>query len=338
MSMDDAGRKGAAMEQRIAHALTALGYAVQTNLVLEGRSGAKHEVDVWAEKADELANHRVIVECKAWEQPIEKDVVSKLDYVMRDLGVHAGIIAGLGGFRSGAEAAAKQLGIELWGPAELARRLGALEVAALHDAPAVRSERGFAFQFDLGHARAQVDRDLRGRFGAGKESLVWMAPIWVPAAYFQIAITRNEGRVRVRSRTHRMVNAYNLLDETWLESSPGPLHPVDVDLGEQAIQPMIKPAAVEKRMMSLHKKWESVTTDAARARHADALATLGIEVPGTITIENSAVLYRPYFAAIVQRRETERVIAVSGQHGAISEPMSRVLSANAHWLRASLAP
>lgn len=100
------------------------GYEARCNEVLEGRSGGRHEIDVLAEKSDPLTTYRVAVECKAWKQPIKKDVVSKLNYIVGDLGLNKGIIVSLSGWRSGADRTAVDLGIDLWGPDELRRHLG----------------------------------------------------------------------------------------------------------------------------------------------------------------------------------------------------------------------
>ncbi len=79
-------RAGRELEQAIADYFAAKGYAVATNVFREGRSGGRHELDVLAERLDDVVPIRVLVECKDWRQPIDKDVVSKADYVMRDLG------------------------------------------------------------------------------------------------------------------------------------------------------------------------------------------------------------------------------------------------------------
>jgi len=60
-----------------------------------------------------------MVECKAWDRPIENDVVSKVSYVVRDLGLNKAIVVALRGWRIGAEKSAKELGIELWGRTKL---------------------------------------------------------------------------------------------------------------------------------------------------------------------------------------------------------------------------
>ena len=122
---------GRALEERIEAFLSSSGYLTERNVVREGRSGGRHEVDVLASKADGIAEFSVMVECKAWSQPIEKDVVSKVAYVMGDLGLNKGIIVSLAGWRAGAEQAARELGIDLWDSTDLERYLGQVLVAEL---------------------------------------------------------------------------------------------------------------------------------------------------------------------------------------------------------------
>ena len=56
-------QKGTELEQKIADVFAANGYRVQTNVTREGRSGATHEIDVLAEKTDDLLTLSVAVEC-----------------------------------------------------------------------------------------------------------------------------------------------------------------------------------------------------------------------------------------------------------------------------------
>ena len=111
--------KGRHLEQEIARVLEAGGYAVSRNLVREGRSGARHEIDVFGEKSDGLTVYSLVVECKAWAKPINKDVVAKAHHVAGDIGAHKVIVVGLEGATVGAEQTATQLGVELWGPKSL---------------------------------------------------------------------------------------------------------------------------------------------------------------------------------------------------------------------------
>lgn len=69
------------LEQRVAQYFERNGYTAHVNHREQGRSGLLHEIDVLAEKRDAAGIHRVVVECKAWRSPIEKDVVYKLEKV-----------------------------------------------------------------------------------------------------------------------------------------------------------------------------------------------------------------------------------------------------------------
>ena len=77
--MGDSTEKGRVLESQVAKYFLFNSYQAQLNVILEGRSGGRHECDVLAEKSDGIMTYRVVVECKAWDTPIEKDVVAKLD-------------------------------------------------------------------------------------------------------------------------------------------------------------------------------------------------------------------------------------------------------------------
>ena len=130
VSQTPSAARGAALETLLAGHFTRHGYAVESNLVVEGRSGNAHELDVVARRSDALTDYVTVVEAKSWSNRVGKEVVAKLAYVLADLGLHKGIIAAPGGFSSGATVAARELGIELWDGAELERRLGADVLAA----------------------------------------------------------------------------------------------------------------------------------------------------------------------------------------------------------------
>src|SRR5437879_4414682 len=78
--------KGHELERRIAAYFESHGYVCERNVINRGRSGAPHELDIVAQKTDGITSFRLAVECKAWQGRIEKDVVAKFDYVLKDLG------------------------------------------------------------------------------------------------------------------------------------------------------------------------------------------------------------------------------------------------------------
>ena len=63
--------------------LKAYGYAVTHNVTLTGKSGNAHQIDVLAEYACPLHTSRLIVEAKAYEHHVGKDVVMKLVSIRR---------------------------------------------------------------------------------------------------------------------------------------------------------------------------------------------------------------------------------------------------------------
>lgn len=124
--MNDTTAKGSGLELRIEAYFKLTGYAAERNVIREGRSGAPHEIDVLASKNDGVTDVTIAIECKAWDTPIEKDVISKLSMELGDLAINKGIVVSLNGWTTGAELTAKQLGIELWGRDEIRDRLGPL--------------------------------------------------------------------------------------------------------------------------------------------------------------------------------------------------------------------
>lgn len=329
--------KGAVLEGLVASFLRSIGYNARTNVVLTGRSGATHEVDVLAEKSDQLTSFRVAVECKAWEHPIEKDVVAKFAYVLNDLGIREGIVACLSGWRSGAETAAREMGVTLWGPDELRSRLGQVVLSDMSVRAPTRLAPGLQFNMSIEQARPLVDREAKGKLGFGAESVVWMSPAWMPVAFTQIALTTVEGRLKKVPLTRRIWNAYDLLDGRLVGSFDGAPPLADVDLGGVAIRPRVKDADVRRSVEDAVGKYRSVSTEAAKARHAQRLNALGIPAPFRAVPESSTIGFIPLYIAIVRRRDGERVVAVEAHNQFVHPGLSSVLSNNVHWVRESFA-
>ncbi len=326
---------GAALEQRIAALLRSFGYAVTTNEIVEGRSGARHEIDVLGHKSDGFATFSVAVECKAWERPIEKDVVAKFAFVLGDIGVREGIIVCLGGHRSGAEIAARETGIELWGPDELARRLGDVAVAELASGTS-RWTAGLAPQISDERARQLAERSLRSGLVGRGERITTAGRAWLPAAVVQIAVSRWEGRRRPVLQTRRMWNAYELIDGTLLASWTDPPDVVDVDVGAAAVPPRHKDSAPARAIATAVAKHGAVTTAAATERAARRLDELAIPTGYDVLTEATTSIVVPLYVALATRRDAERVVAVDLSRGWVDPELGAVLSRNVHWMRSAI--
>ena len=86
---------------------------VQHDIKLEGRSGQKHQIDVYWEYEIAGNKHRVAIECKNYSKPVSKDKVCAFKGVLDDLNGVNGIMVTKAGFQKGAKEYAKEYGISL---------------------------------------------------------------------------------------------------------------------------------------------------------------------------------------------------------------------------------
>jgi hypothetical protein len=328
------------LEERVGDHFAVHGYLVRRNAHLEGRSGGRHEVDVLAEKSDTLTTFRLAVECKAWESPIEKDAVSKLSYVLADLGLNKGIIVALHGWRAGAEQAAVELGIDLWGPAELERLLGGAVASQLDVGAPARLARGNPFVAPEDRALSRARLQGKGRLGLRTvERLEWFSPVWVPIYLIDLSITSMEvRRGRERFLTRSVTNKYEAVSGSFLGlESAADGDAVDIDLSGGAIRPGVRDTKVVSEIRRGFERWNEVQQAAAKLRHAAALQDLGVEVPSrSVTVDDCTLVYAPTYIGWLRSREHERLVAVNGVSGALSEQLSAVLTSHISHVRRSL--
>jgi hypothetical protein len=112
------------LELQLARYFRGGGYEIERNAVVTGSSGEPHEVDLLAFKAYGAATVAVMVDCGAWNRPIDRNAVIRARLVASDLGLDRAVVVSLVGCRLDAEHAASQAGIDLWYTFELERRLG----------------------------------------------------------------------------------------------------------------------------------------------------------------------------------------------------------------------
>lgn len=86
---------------------------VQHNIKLEGRSGCKHQIDVYWEYEKDGVSHIVAIECKNYNKRVSKEKVCAFQGVLADLGDVEGIMVTRVGFQKGAKEYAKEYCIEL---------------------------------------------------------------------------------------------------------------------------------------------------------------------------------------------------------------------------------
>jgi hypothetical protein len=338
--MTASAERATLLEERIGDHFAAHGYLVRRNAHLDGRSGGRHEVDVLAEKSDPLTTFRLAVECKAWEAPIEKDAVSKLSYVLTDLGLNKGIIVALHGWRAGAEQAAVELGIDLWGPVELQRMLGDAVTRQLDVGMPARLARGYPFAAPRERALTRARLQGKGRLGIRTvEQLVWFKPVWVPTYVVDLSITSVEVRWgRERFLTTGATNSYEALSGTLLGPVPdADADVVEIDLSGGAIKPGVRDTKVASEIRRAFERWDEVQQDAAKRRHATVLEDLGVPVPcRRVTVDDCSLVYAPTYVGWLRTGAHDRVVVVDGVSGALWERMSAVLTSHLSLVRSSL--
>lgn len=86
---------------------------VQHNIKLDGRSGCKHQIDVYWEYEKDGVKHRVAIECKNYSKHVPKEKVCAFHSKISDLDGVEGIMVSKKGFQSGAIQYAKAYGISL---------------------------------------------------------------------------------------------------------------------------------------------------------------------------------------------------------------------------------
>lgn len=176
-------KRGLALEELVAGIFRAKGYYVKHNIKLVGRSGVEHQIDVYAEYKAPLHTSRIIVECKSYDKPIDKDIVMKLIHEVEDLGVDKGILVTTSYFTSDAISTATGRNVDLWDGVKLQELLKEVEVEiegitisnVFHVVPYVSIETSVEL----------VDKMLRGFFGR-KGVIESMMVIFYP--YYELDI------------------------------------------------------------------------------------------------------------------------------------------------------
>lgn len=86
---------------------------LQHNVVLTGKSGASHQIDIYWEFTAGIVTHKVAVECKGYSSAVTKEKIASFFGVLSDLDGVQGVYASQMGYQKGAVQFAKSNGIKL---------------------------------------------------------------------------------------------------------------------------------------------------------------------------------------------------------------------------------
>jgi len=328
--------KGHELEKKMEEFFRLNGYSTKRNVVLEGKSGGKHEIDILAKKSDGVTTFEIIIECKAWNKPIEKDVVSKVNYVMRDLGINKAIIVSLRGWRVGAEKAAKQLGIELWGRSEIENKLGKTVLAKLETSKFKKITKGFPVIMDESKAKAMIEKESRGFLGFGREKIKWIKLIWIPCYLFQISLSQKEGILRRKIKTTKIWNIYDALSGHWIITfleKPN-LHEIEITAFPY---PQIKGEKVKNNILRTFDKMVEVIRPSSKQRYIEKLAKLGIPHSiNAINIDEITAIFYPFYIGLLEKNNMERIVAVDSVLGKVNTNVGTALTTHLTYVLESL--
>lgn len=83
------------------------GVVVGNSVLMTGKSGLQHEIDVYYEFVRAGVRHRVAIECKDWKTPVSKGQILEFEAKLRDVGNITGVVVSRCGYHSGADTFAK---------------------------------------------------------------------------------------------------------------------------------------------------------------------------------------------------------------------------------------
>lgn len=314
--------RGRMFEQLVDGLFRAHGYRTETNTIVVGRSGARHEVDVLATAADDLLERRVGVECKNWAQPVDTAVVARARLVRDDLGLGQMVVACPAGATPAARTTAAESGIAIWDRTELERRLGAAAVAALAPTPAPGVRTGIDRRTSSADAERLVQAATRGVFGIGRGRTLGAGPAWLPVIEVRFGCGERTG-LRKRLRMRPAVVRYEALAGTALdpEAAALPVGPCDDD-GAALLPAGVTAQTLRAELERTIARDGTLVQDAARERHAIAWETLRIPDAELVRIDAVATLEWPVYVAVVDDRAGTRAVVVDAAAGRVDAILS----------------
>ena len=328
--------KGHRFEEEIEKYFQLNGYETQRNVVIEGNSGAKHEIDVLAEKSDPVTSLKVMVECKAWDKPVEKDVVSKTHYVLNDIGAHKAIIVSLQGYRIGAKTAAEKLGVEIWGREELKNRLGSVQIAKLEQAEFKKISVGFRPRITIQEAERIVEASRSKRFG--KEEYMFTKLVYVPFYLIDYSYPTRIGILSSKEASKRARVLCDAIDGNNYQPHPSDRHatitPREVEITAPTIAAKIKGTKLQKEVEKARDEYAKYVTRSAKEKRIRRIEKImgSVRTP-KINIDKITEIYYPFYAGLLKKDELNIWIAVDAVTGKKSKEMSSTFNKNSTYIQ-----
>ena len=247
--------KGRKFEELIANLFRSRGYEVRHDIKMVGRSGVEHQIDIYAEYKAPLHTSRIIVECKSYSAPIDKDVVMKLISVVNDLGVDRGILITTSYFTPDAVATAKGYNIDLWDGVKLREVLGEMPTKY------VETPLNTFYvepKIPLAEAMEKMNKELRGFLKRRKGEVRKASLIFYP--YYEVSIEASIHEVKglVRKKTEVRIITHTVM----VDGITGELCDFQPSRGVRGILSIPKLSEEEARAFQLLMSSRALSTSA----------------------------------------------------------------------------
>lgn len=327
-------QKGTELERQVAEVFAAAGYRVQQNVVREGRGGGRYEIDVLAEKTDDLLTLSVAIECKAWASPIDRDIVAKLNEARRELGLGHALIVSLNGAKPGATQLAADTGVTIWGTDELKAKVGSAAVTGLQNRP-MTQEVGLPRRLAQATAEQMVEKATAGTFGIGRETVVWQGAVWLPASV--VLLDLKKMKVLGKTSMSQAWTVYDLVTGTYLARLDHEPERTPVEMDGPKIVERQKWTEPAKELGKVIEKFNTVKSDDALAKYRGQMKARGVPDFHTATVgEATPFLYPAHLSIARGKNGGERVIAIDAYRSQIDDDLGTALSKAISHVRASL--
>jgi len=310
----------------LADYLAARGYRVTQGVSVRGRSGARHAVDILAERADDVTSYRLMIQCSAADAPIDANVLAGAHLAMVDTGISKVIVVSRKGWRLDVERQAGRLGVDLWGPEQLAERIGAAPSPKEERAEGEGATVGLPVNMTQQAATQLIRRDSRGTLGMGRETVLWVRPFWLPFHRIRTRHTREERERfhRPHLRAREYWNVYDGLEGSLAAQWDGEPRLVPTT-GGTVVRPRVPDLAIVRNIEEAARSLSEASSPEDRERQEEVLRALGIPLPVSFfDLSPGGEVYMPFFLALVRSRDGDRVVAVDAHEREMSESMSRI--------------
>lgn len=326
-------QKGAELEKQVAEVFAVAGYRVQQNVVREGRGGGRYEIDVLAEKTDDLLTLSVAIECKAWASPIDRDTVAKLNEARRDLGLGHALIVSLNGAKPGAMQLANDLGVTIWGTDELRAKVGGAAITGLQNRP-MTQEVGFPRRLASEAAAQLIEKATSGTLGLGREEVIWQGPVWLPASVVQLDLKKMK---LGKASMSQVWTVYDLVTGAYITHLKNEPERLAVDMDGPKIAETMKWTEPAKGLGKIIDKFNSVKSDDALARYRGQMRARGVPDFHTATVGEATPFLYPTHLAIARARDGgERLVVLDSYNSRKDDDLSMALSRVISHVRAAL--